>query len=302
MDESQPILQMTGIVKTFYVRNRLQRVPVRALDDVDVVLRRGKVLGIIGESGSGKSTLANIIMGLETPDAGTMLFDGAAVDLHAKRSSQRALRAIQVVFQDPYSSLNPRMRVKALLREPLRHERFDRSQDFVQRCVSLLEMVGLPASALEKYPHQFSGGQRQRIAIARALAMNPKVLVCDEAVSALDVSIQAQILALLIDLKERLGLSIVFIAHGLNAVERISDDVVVMNLGKVVEHGPAGVVLQNPATDYTKKLVEISRDIVPFTLVPGEGGVPPRTEVLAAISEAVRVVPASRRTWRRKKW
>lgn len=261
---SDLILHMQGIRKTFHVRKGLRRSSVVALDDVDLLLPRGAVLGVIGESGSGKSTLANIVMGLETPDDGTMVFDGAEIDMGSRRARAAIARDIQVVFQDPYSSLNPRMDVYTLLREPLRGVPFASAEERRTRCASLLEMVGLPESALEKHPHEFSGGQRQRIAIARALALEPKLLVCDEAVSALDVSIQAQILDLLGDLRSRLGLSIVFIAHGLNAVERICDDVMVMNAGTVVERGATAQVLQDPVDPYTQKLVAVSRDIIPF--------------------------------------
>jgi len=187
--------------------------------------------------------------------------------MHSRRVRASIARDIQVVFQDPYSSLNPRMDVFHLLREPLRHVPFDSKDALWEHCVSLLEMVGLDEKALDRHPHQFSGGQRQRIAIARALALKPKVLVCDEAVSALDVSIQAQVLELLADLRGRLGLSIIFIAHGLSAVERICDDVMVMNSGRVVEEGPSSQVLQAPTDAYTQRLVAVSRDIVPFKLM-----------------------------------
>jgi ABC-type glutathione transport system ATPase component len=267
IDPSNAILTMKGIGKTFHVRKGLKRLQVRALDNVDLTLRRSKVLGIIGESGSGKSTLANIVMGLDTPDDGIMTFDGAEIDMHSRRARAAIARDIQVVFQDPYSSLNPRMDVFHLLQEPLRHVRFESAAALREHCASLLDMVGLDGTALDRHPHQFSGGQRQRIAIARALALEPKVLVCDEAVSALDVSIQAQVLELLADLRERLGLSIIFIAHGLSAVERICDDVMVMNSGQVVEAGPSSQILQSPADPYTQRLVAVSRDIVPFSLM-----------------------------------
>ena len=267
INASDAILTMREIRKTFHLRKGLRRVEVRALDGVDLTLRRSKILGIIGESGSGKSTLANIVMGLDTPDSGSMTFDGADVDMRSRRARSSTARDIQVVFQDPYSSLNPRMDVFALLREPLRHVQFESKGALRERCASLLGMVGMEENALERHPHQFSGGQRQRIAIARALALDPKVLVCDEAVSALDVSIQAQVLELLADLRARLGLSIIFIAHGLSAVERICDDVMVMNSGQVVEEGPSTQILQTPADPYTQQLVAVSRDIVPFSLM-----------------------------------
>lgn len=261
------LLELTSINKTFTVRNGFKKEHNIALNNVDLVLQRSHVLGVIGESGSGKSTLANVLMGLERPDSGTMLFDGKQVDLRSLKSRAKIARDIQIVFQDPYSSLNPRMDVFNLLKEPLRHEFFTSTEARRRRCVELLEMVGLDENSLDKHPHQFSGGQRQRIAIARALALNPKVLVCDEAVSALDVSIQVQVLNLLAELQTRLGLSIVFIAHGLAAVQRICDDVMVMRAGKVVEMGTAEEVLNNPTEAYTQRLVEISRDIVPFKLM-----------------------------------
>lgn len=265
------ILHMKDIQKTFRVRKGMKRVPIHALRGVDVELRRGKVLGVIGESGSGKSTLANVVIGLETPDSGTMVFDGVEIDMHSRPQRASIARDIQVVFQDPYSSLNPRMDILNVMKEPLRHRSFTGKDELWSHCASLLEMVGLDEKALEKHPHQFSGGQRQRIAIARALALEPKLLVCDEAVSALDVSIQAQVLELLSDLRDRLGLSIMFIAHGMNAVERICDDVMVMNGGDVVEAGPASQVLQLPVETYTQKLVAVSRDIVPFKILQEQG-------------------------------
>lgn len=258
------MMHLEGVSKTFSVRKGIRRSLVRALDNVELRLPKGHVLGVIGESGSGKSTLANIVMGLEVPDSGTMLFDGALIDMQSKRARATIAKDIQVVFQDPYSSLNPRFDVLNLLKEPLRHIRFSSKKGLHERCVELLNMVGLPESALEKHPHEFSGGQRQRIAIARSLALEPKVLVCDEAVSALDVSIQAQILELLTHLQSKLGLSIVFIAHGLHAVERICDEVMVMNSGRVVEQGPANQILQEPVHPYTQQLVAVSRDIIPF--------------------------------------
>lgn len=260
------ILTMESISKTFHIRKGMSRITVHALDKIDLRLARKHILGVIGESGSGKSTLANIVMGLETPDTGQMTFDGTPIDMHSRKSRSKIAKDIQVVFQDPYSSLNPRLNVLTLLREPLRHVKFASKDAETARCAELLEMVGLPVSALERHPHQFSGGQRQRIAIARALALEPKVLVCDEAVSALDVSIQAQILELLLELRDQLSLSIIFIAHGLNAVERICDDVMVMNRGRVVEHGPAEQILQTPADPYTQQLIAVSRDIVPFKI------------------------------------
>jgi len=212
---------------------------VKAVDGVSFALRRGETLGVVGESGSGKSTLARVIAGLQKPTGGEVRLGGR----------------IGMVFQDPLGSLNPRMTVRSTLDEASRGG---------ESAAWLLETVGLDASALDKYPHEFSGGQRQRICIARAIAVRPDVLICDEAVSALDLQIRSQILDLLSDLKSRLGLSLLFITHDLGVVQHIADRLIVMHRGKVVEEGDCGQVLREPRADYTRSLI----DAVPSIGVP----------------------------------
>ena len=203
---------------------------VKAVDGVSFDLHRGETLGVVGESGSGKSTIARVITGLQKPTEGSCRLNGR----------------VAMVFQDPLGSLNPRMTVRATL-EDGRRETGDAGE--------LLEMVGLDVSALDKYPHEFSGGQRQRICIARAIATHPDLLVCDEAVSALDLSIRAQVLDLLEDLKRKLGLSLLFITHDLGVVRHIADRILVMNRGKIIEEGPCGQVLKAPREEYTRYLI-----------------------------------------------
>ena len=208
---------------------------VKAVDGVSFELHRGETLGVVGESGSGKSTVARVITGLQKPTAGSFALNGK----------------VAMVFQDPLGSLNPRMTVRATLEEPLR----GRSGKDSASPLDLLQMVGLDETALDKYPHEFSGGQRQRICIARAIATGPELLICDEAVSALDLSVRAQILELLADLKQKLGLSLLFITHDLGVVQHIADRVVVMNRGKIIEEGPCGQVLKAPREEYTRYLL-----------------------------------------------
>ena len=208
---------------------------VKAVDGVSFDLHRGETLGVVGESGSGKSTIARVMTGLQKPTGGSFKLNGRAA----------------MVFQDPLGSLNPRMTVRATLEESLGPKGGRESAS----PSSLLEMVGLDASALDKYPHEFSGGQRQRICIARAIASKPELLICDEAVSALDLSIRAQVLYLLEDLKRKLGLSLLFITHDLGVVRHIADRILVMNRGKIIEEGPCGQVLKAPREEYTRYLI-----------------------------------------------
>ncbi len=259
MPPSDTLLSLRGVQTHFPVQRgfvfRRQVGTVKAVDGVDLELRRGEVLGLVGESGCGKSTLARTILQLVPPTAGTVVFEGqnlAELDAAALR---RARLGLQMVFQDPYASLNPRMTVFDALAEPLRVHKIVPRAEVPARVTALMERVGLAPRFAKKYPHEFSGGQRQRIAIARALALEPRVIVADEPVSALDVSIQAQILNLLAQLVRDLGLSLIFISHDLSVVKHLSDRVAVMYLGKIVEHGPAAAVIEHPAHPYTRALV-----------------------------------------------
>ena len=227
---------------------------VKAAQDVSISLMKGRTLGIVGESGSGKSTVARCIMRLIDPTSGSIMVGGQDIATLSQKELKPQRKNIQIVFQDPMRSLNPRIEVgQSIIEGPLNYG-VPRA-DAMKRARELLELVGLPASAVDRFPHQFSGGQRQRIAIARALAMDPDVLVADEAVSALDVSVQAQVLELLAELQERLGLGILFITHDLGVAAQICDEVMVMQHGRVVEYGPAAQVLGSPQQSYTKALI-----------------------------------------------
>jgi oligopeptide/dipeptide ABC transporter ATP-binding protein len=236
---------------------------VKAVNDVSLKLEAGRTLGIVGESGCGKSTLARLILRLIEPTAGTIHFNGENLVGLASSVLRRRRRDIQIVFQDPYASLDPRMNVAAIISEPLDIHGIGSKTDRKAKVLELLDLVGLDPNAASKYPHEFSGGQRQRIGIARAIALEPRLVVLDEPVSALDVSIQSQILNLLIDLKKRLGLSYIFISHDLSIVEHVSDDVAVMYLGQIVEYGNATQVLRAPLHPYSQALVSAIPEIDP---------------------------------------
>ena len=229
---------------------------VKAVDDVSFSVQPGECVGLVGESGCGKSTLGRAIIKLIKPTAGSLLFQGDDLaELRGRRLRKRR-RDLQMIFQDPVGSLNPRMTVRQILEEPLRIHRLARGSDERRKRIGeLLDQVGLSATQAERYPHEFSGGQRQRIGIARALAVEPKLIVCDEPVSALDVSVQAQIINLLADLQKALGVAYLFIAHDLAVVEHISDRIMVMYLGKVVEIGPSSEVIRHPHHPYTQALI-----------------------------------------------
>ncbi|MGJ4892623.1 ABC transporter ATP-binding protein [Bradyrhizobium sp. HKCCYLRH3099] len=243
-----------NLSKSFVRHGRSGANNVRAVDDLSFRIPKGTSLGLVGESGCGKSTVARAILRLIEPDRGSILFDGIDVRA-AKGAALRALRRrMQIVFQDPYSSLNPRRTIRQTLEEPLRVHLRSSSKEIREKAEAAMVEVGLPRDALERYPHEFSGGQRQRIGIARALVLDPELVVADEAVSALDVSVQAQILRLLEGLRERRGLSFLFVSHDLGVVRHFCDRVCVMYLGRIVEEGPTVDVLDRPLHPYTKLL------------------------------------------------
>jgi oligopeptide transport system ATP-binding protein len=254
-----PLLQVTNLVKHFPVRSGvlIERVvdQVRAVDDVSFEIAEGETLGLVGESGSGKSTTGYCVLQLLKPTSGSIRFDGKELTELGREELRRMRREMQIVFQDPYASLDPRMTVGDIVAEPLVVHSIGTKKDRRARVRELLDVVGFDPSYTNRYPHEFSGGQRQRIGIARALALSPKLIVCDEPVSALDVSIQAQILNLLKDLQQDFGLTYLFVAHDLAVVRSMSDRIAVMNKGKLIEIGPAEQVYTNPQDDYTKALL-----------------------------------------------
>ncbi|WP_412033285.1 ABC transporter ATP-binding protein (plasmid) [Nitratireductor aquimarinus] len=257
--ESQALLTVRGLRKRFNLSSdgwlSKEEKYLHAVNGVDFEVHEGETFGIVGESGCGKSTLGNMIMNLLEPSAGQIVFAGVDRARLSGEEARRARRHMQMVFQDPFSSLNPRMRVFDIIAEPLRTHHVARGEELKHQVFDLLSLVGLNRDAATRYPHEFSGGQRQRIVIARALALKPKMIVCDEPVSALDVSIQAQILNLLMSLQKELKLTYVFIAHGLPAVKYISDRVAVMYLGKIVELAPKEALFNGALHPYTSGLL-----------------------------------------------
>ncbi len=258
MSIDPPVLEVRKLVKHFPVRRGVFRrtvAQVHAVDDVSFDIRQGETLSLVGESGSGKTTTGRCVLRLVEPTSGEVRFEGQDVLGLDQRSLRKLRRKTQVIFQDPYSSLNPRMKVGSIVSEPLIIHRVGTRRERAERTAELLTMVGLDPQVGSRYPHEFSGGQRQRIGIARALALNPRFIVADEPVSSLDVSIQAQILNLLVDLQEKLNLSYLFIAHDLRIVEHISDRVAVMYLGKLVELAPTAELYRSPQHPYTQALL-----------------------------------------------
>lgn len=253
MPSDRPLLQVRQLQKHFKVRH--STAAVRAVDNVSFDVPAGTTFALVGESGCGKTTCAKLILGLETPSSGAIFFDGQDVHRLGRAERRAWRREMQAVFQDPYSSLNPRLRVRTIIAEPiLAHERPTRAE-LDRRIAEVLDVVGLPADAAQRYPHEFSGGQRQRVAVARALALRPRMLVLDEPTSALDVSIRAQILNLLGDIQQEFGLTYLLIAHDLALVEHFADTVGVMYLGDMVEQGPARQVFASPVHPYTRALL-----------------------------------------------
>jgi oligopeptide transport system ATP-binding protein len=252
-----PLLEVRRLVKHFSRKQGLFARPslVRAVDDVSFTVDEGEMFGLVGESGSGKSTTGRCILRLTEPTSGEVLFRGENVFTFSSTRMRQARRDMQIVFQDPYSSLNPRMRVGKIVEEPLVIHGLGSRSERRARAAELFDLVGLEPDHLHRYPHEFSGGQRQRIGIARALALNPALIVADEAVSALDVSIQAQVVKLLLDLQQRLKLTYLFIAHDLRLVENICSRVAVMYLGKIVEMGETRALFEAPIHPYTRALL-----------------------------------------------
>ncbi|NVN98302.1 MAG: ATP-binding cassette domain-containing protein [Geobacteraceae bacterium] len=275
---SEILLEARNIFKQFHLPTPPLTPPktINALNGVNLSLCKGETLGIAGESGCGKSTIAKIILGLEEPTSGEVFFQGTNINCFSKAEKLKFRRNVQMVFQDPYSSLNPRMRVGEIIGEPLTIHGLARGQELRQRVLALMEQVGLSQEHFDRYPHQFSGGQRQRIGVARALALTPEIIIADEPLSALDISIQAQIINLFIDLQKRLGLSYILISHDLAVIRHLSTKVAVMYLGRVVELAKAEDIFSGSLHPYTKALLAA---IPGFNTDPGhmpliEGDIP----------------------------
>lgn len=251
-------LNINGVHKRYEIAS--SNAVVRALNGIDIKLEPGKTLGIVGESGCGKSTLARLIVGLESPSEGAISWNGKGVQNLARNSLHATQGKIQLVFQDPYSSLNPRQRVGEAIAEVISVHKLRHENEVGQRVDELLSLVGLAADLKLRYPHQLSGGQRQRVSICRALAAEPQLLVLDEPVSALDVSVRAEVMNLLIDLREKLGLTYIFISHDLAMINYISDYIAVMYLGKIVEYGTWHQISNNPRHPYTEALLRAMPD------------------------------------------
>ncbi len=308
LDQSHPLLQIQHLSKRF----QTPRGPVHAVNDVSFDIPRGSITGLVGESGSGKTTLGRSLLRLIEPSEGKTLFDGVDLNTLSPARMRQMRQRMQIIFQDPVSSLNPRLKVQDIIAEGLVAHGIGTKSERRERVAALLEEVGLRADHMTRFAHEFSGGQRQRIGIARALALEPEFIVADESVSALDVSIQAQVLNLLLELRTKRNLTMLFIAHDLSVVEYLCDQIVVMYLGKVVEIGPARPVYTTPSHPYTRALLSaiplpdpslernrtILRGDIPSPLAPPSGCVfrtrcPDAAEVCAAgIPEPVTVAPA----------
>jgi len=255
---TSPLVEVRNLVKHFPITGGVflrEIAAVKAVDGVSFVIQPGETLGLVGESGCGKSTLGRLILRLEEPTSGDILFQGESILGYDSGKMRRLRKGMQIIFQDPFSSLNPRKNVGHIVGEPLYVHGMTNRRKREARVLELLEVVGLKREHMRRYPHQFSGGQRQRIGVARALALNPKLIICDEAVSALDVSIQAQVINLLEDLQDEFGLTYLFISHALSVVQHISDRVAVMYLGKIVEMAESGSLYREPLHPYSQALL-----------------------------------------------
>lgn len=257
--ENNILLKAENIVKRFPIHGGIlskEIAAVKAVQNISFTLKKGETLGLVGESGCGKSTLGRCLIKLIEPTSGKIIFNNQDITDLQGDELKALRRKMQIIFQDPYASLNPRMTIGAILEEPLViHNLYKSDKERKDRVLELINLVGLRPEHLSRYPHEFSGGQRQRVGIARALAVNPELIICDEPVSALDVSIQAQVINLLMDLQKKLGLTYVFIAHDLKVVEHVSTHVAVMYLGKIVEYAEAEELYRNPKHPYTKALL-----------------------------------------------
>lgn len=249
----QPLLDVNGLAKEFAVKGKKKK--IKAVDGVSFSLNAGETLGVVGESGSGKSTLARLVLRLLEPTAGEITFDGQKISDLNPRELRTARRQMQMIFQDPFASLDPRMTIEDLICEPLDIHKIGDVNERAELVKNIIGHVGLTADALTRYPHEFSGGQRQRISIARAIITRPKLIIADEPVSALDVSIQSQILNLMLDLRREMNLTYIFISHDLSVIQHIADKVAVMYLGKIVEYAPVEEIFARPQHPYTKALI-----------------------------------------------
>jgi len=258
---SQPLLTVSGLAKEFAIKGKKQK--IKAVDGVSFSLNAGETLGVVGESGSGKSTLGRLVLRLLEPTAGEINFDSQKISDLNPKELRAARRQMQMIFQDPFASLDPRMTIEALIREPLDIHKIGTESERAEMVKEIVGHVGLTKDALTRYPHEFSGGQRQRISIARAIITRPKLIVADEPVSALDVSIQSQILNLMLDLRKEMNLTYIFISHDLSVIQHIADKVAVMYLGKIVEFASVEEIFANPQHPYTKALISAVPQINP---------------------------------------
>ena len=283
------VLEAQGLSKDFRLGRGSRESLLSAVRSVSFGLYRSAVVALVGESGSGKSTVARMLAGQETPTSGRILLDGSPVSPSSGRSFRRYKSDVQMLFQDPFASLNPRMTVGAAIIEPMLSHKLMGRRDATERVAELLDQVGLSAAVANRYPHEFSGGQRQRISIARALALNPRFIIADESVSALDVSVKAQVSNLLLDLQDKHSLAYLFISHDMAVVERMSHRVAVMYLGEIVEIGPRAAIFDNPQHPYTRRLISA----VPIPDPTHRGMQPPaqREEIRSAIRSRDYVPP-----------